>query len=79
MVPSPVTFVCEDDVLLTVYFYQDTKLPAAIMNRGLEQRLMFLTSSVSGAQYAGQNATFRSKGPDAKLSWTQADTHCRRQ
>jgi uncharacterized protein/heat shock protein HslJ len=77
MVPSPVTFHCEDDVLLTVYFYQDTELPAAIMNRGLEQRLMYLTSSASGAQYAGQNVTFWSKGADAQLTWDQKETHCR--
>lgn len=71
MVPTPVDYQCGKDVSLSTYFYNDAKLPAAMINlnegNNQQQVLAYETPSASGARYEGQNLTLWTKGSDAML------------
>lgn len=71
MVPSPVIYQCGKELTLTAYFYNDGKLPAAVINLSegeqQSQLLAFETPSASGARYEGQNLTLSTKGKEALL------------
>lgn len=71
MVPAPVNYQCGKNVTLSTYFYNDAKLPAAVINLSegdkQQQVLAYEAPSASGARYEGQNLTFLIKGDDATL------------
>ena len=71
MVPTPVNYQCGKNVTLSTYFYNDAKLPAAVINLSegdkQQQVLAYEAPSASGARYEGQNLTFFTKGDDATL------------
>ena len=71
MVPSPVDYQCGNKVTLSTYFYNEAKLPAAVINlsegNDQQQVLAYETPSASGARYEGQNLTLWTKGNDATL------------
>ncbi|MGS3185889.1 MliC family protein [Aeromonas taiwanensis] len=71
MVPSPVDYQCGNKVTLSTYFYNEAKLPAAVINlsegNDQQQVLAYETPSASGARYEGQNLTLFTKGNDARL------------
>ncbi|MFM5014232.1 MliC family protein [Aeromonas veronii] len=71
MVPAPVNYKCGKNVTLSTYFYNDAKLPAAVINLSegdqQQQVLAYEAPSASGARYEGQNLTFFTKGDDATL------------
>lgn len=71
MVPAPVNYQCGKNVTLSTYFYNDAKLPAAVINLNegdkQQQVLAYEAPSASGARYEGQNLTFFTKGDDATL------------
>ncbi|WP_429105349.1 MliC family protein [Aeromonas allosaccharophila] len=71
MVPAPVNYLCGKSVTLSTYFYNDAKLPAAVINLSegdtQQQVLAYEAPSASGARYEGQNLTFFTKGDDATL------------
>ena len=71
MVPTPVNYQCGKNVTLSTYFYNDAKLPAAVINLSegdkQQQVLAYKAPSASGARYEGQNLTFFTKGDDATL------------
>ncbi|MGL5555654.1 MAG: MliC family protein, partial [Aeromonas veronii] len=71
MVPAPVNYQCGKNVTLSTYFYNDAKLPAAVINLSegdkQQQVLAYEAPSASGARYEGQNLTFFTKGDDATL------------
>ncbi|MFM4945202.1 MliC family protein [Aeromonas bivalvium] len=70
-VPSPVDYQCANNVTLSTYFYNEAKLPAAMINlsegNNQQQVLAYQTPSASGARYEGQNLTLFTKGSDARL------------
>lgn len=78
-VPSPVTFSCQDESRISVYFYPDTEKPAAVINRATEQRLLYLVRSASGARYSGPNVDFWNKGDAAQLTWGSTETTCQQE
>ena len=71
MVPVPVNYKCGQHVTLSTYFYNDAKLPAAVINLSegdkQQQVLAYEAPSASGARYEGQNLTFFTKGDEATL------------
>ncbi|MEV3830462.1 MliC family protein [Aeromonas allosaccharophila] len=71
MVPTPVNYQCGKSVTLSTYFYNDAKLPAAVINMSegdtQQQVLAYEAPSASGARYEGQNLTFFTKGDEATL------------
>jgi uncharacterized protein len=71
MVPTPVNYQCGKSVTLSTYFYNDAKLPAAVINLSegdkQQQVLAYEAPSASGARYEGQNLTFFTKGDEATL------------
>lgn len=71
MVPTPVDYQCGKAVTLSTYFYNDAKLPAAVINlsegESQQQLLAYETPSASGARYEGQNLTLSTKGKEALL------------
>ncbi|MGL6352088.1 MAG: MliC family protein [Aeromonas sp.] len=71
MVPTPVNYQCGKNVTLSNYFYNDAKLPAAVINLNerdtRQQVLAYKAPSASGTRYEGQNLTFLIKGDDATL------------
>lgn len=71
MVPTPVDYQCGKDVSLSTYFYNDAKLPAAVINLSegdsQQQVLAYEAPSASGARYEGQNLALFTKGNDASL------------
>ncbi|MGK4474284.1 MliC family protein [Aeromonas molluscorum] len=71
MVPTPVDYQCGKDVSLSTYFYNDAKLPAAVINLSegdnQQQVLAYETPSASGARYEGQNLALFTKGDEASL------------
>ncbi|MFM4650948.1 MliC family protein [Aeromonas bivalvium] len=70
-VPSPVDYQCANNVTLSTYFYNEAKLPAAMINlsegNNQQQVLAYETPSASGARYEGQNLTLFTKGSEARL------------
>lgn len=60
-VPAATNFVCSDDNVASVYFYNDTEIPALVINRHPDQALLFKTGSASGAKYVGRNIAFWQK------------------
>ncbi|MGL4249999.1 MAG: MliC family protein [Aeromonas sp.] len=71
MVPAPVNYQCGKSVTLSTYFYNDAKLPAAVINLSegdkQQQVLAYEAPSASGARYEGQNLTLLTKGNEATL------------
>ncbi|WP_421169891.1 MliC family protein [Aeromonas dhakensis] len=71
MVPTPVNYQCDNNVTLSTYFYNDAKLPAAVINMSegdsQQQVLAYEAPSASGARYEGQNLTLFTKGGEARL------------
>ncbi|MFM5231124.1 MliC family protein [Aeromonas media] len=81
-VPSPVDYQCDGGILLSTYFYNEAKRPAAVINlsEGAQQSqlLAFEAPSASGARYEGQNLTLLTKGNEARLErYNQASRQCR--
>ncbi|WP_429153352.1 MliC family protein [Aeromonas hydrophila] len=70
-VPTPVDYQCGKSVTLSTYFYNDAKLPAAVINLSegdnQQQVLAYEAHSASGTRYEGQNLTLFTKGSDAML------------
>ncbi|WP_323901163.1 MliC family protein [Aeromonas hydrophila] len=70
-VPTPVDYQCGNNVTLSTYFYNEAKLPAAVINLSesdsQQQVLTYDTPSASGARYKGQNLTLFTKGSEARL------------
>ena len=82
MVPTPVDYQCGKSVTLSTYFYNDAKLPAAVINLSegdtQQQVLAYEAPSASGARYEGQNLTLLTKGNEARLErYDQAARQCR--
>ncbi|MBV7316514.1 MliC family protein [Shewanella sp. NIFS-20-20] len=81
-VPTPVFYQC-DNAKLEVYFYNDTEVPAAVINllpqgQGDDQRIAMISESASGAKYEAQNLTLWTKGQSATLiRYGLADEQCR--
>lgn len=68
MVPSPLLYQCGKALSLTVYFYNDGKLPAAVINLGDDQQVMaYGAPTGSGTRYQGQALTLLTQGDDARL------------
>ncbi|MEG0010030.1 MAG: MliC family protein [Aeromonas sp.] len=68
VVPSPVLYQCGKDLALTAYFYNDGKLPAAVINLGADQQVLaYGVPTGSGARYEGQNLSLWTKGKEALL------------
>ncbi|HEH9406339.1 TPA: MliC family protein [Aeromonas bestiarum] len=70
-VPTPVDYQCGKNVTLSTYFYNDAKLPAAVINLSegdsQQQVLAYEAPSASGARYEGQNLSLFTKGTEASL------------
>ena len=82
MVPTPVNYQCGESVTLSTYFYNDAKLPAAVINLSegdkQQQVLAYEAPSASGARYEGQNLTLLTKGDEARLErYDQPPRQCR--
>lgn len=71
MVPTPVNYKCGQHVMLSTDFYNDAKLPAAVINLSEDDKqlqvLAYKAPSASGACYKGQNHIFFTKGDEATL------------
>ncbi|WP_169047417.1 MliC family protein [Aeromonas salmonicida] len=71
MVTTPVDYKCGNKVTLLTYFYNDAKLPAAVINLSegdsQQQVLAYEAPSASGARYEGQNLSLFTKGGEASL------------
>lgn len=71
MVTTPVDYKCGNKVTLSTYFYNDAKLPAAVINLSegdsQQQVLAYEAPSASGARYEGQNLSLFTKGDEARL------------
>ncbi|MFQ2470373.1 MliC family protein [Aeromonas caviae] len=81
-VPSPVDYLCDGELRLSTYFYNEARRPAAVINlsEGAQQSqvLAFEIPSASGARYEGQNLTLLTKGDEARLErYDQAARQCR--
>jgi D-alanyl-D-alanine carboxypeptidase len=60
VVPAPVLYRCSDKPgdVLTVYFYNQTKLPTVVINHVPDQFILYKTESGSGAHYFSDKAEF---------------------
>ena len=71
MVTTPVDYQCDNKVTLSTNFYNDAKLPAAVINLSegdsQQQVLAYEVPSASGARYEGQNLSLFTKGDEASL------------
>ncbi|QDF66112.1 DUF1311 domain-containing protein [Shewanella sp. SNU WT4] len=82
VVPAPVFYQC-NQAQLEVYFYNDTEVPAAVINllpkgQSDEQLIALLTRAASGAKYEAQNLTLWTKGDEATLiQYGKSDEQCR--
>lgn len=78
MVPAPILYQCGKDLTVTAYFYNDTKLPTAVINLEPEQQVLaYAVPTGSGARYEGQNLSFWTKGQEALLGrYGQPDLNC---
>ncbi|GAA0787562.1 MULTISPECIES: MliC family protein [Pseudomonadati] len=76
-VPSPTYYVCDNEPAfqLSVYFYNNTLLPAAVFSYSSAQQppsdpaLGFVTRTGSGAKYQAQNATLWTHQQEATLTF----------
>lgn len=78
MVPAPMNYQCGKELILSAYFYNDAKLPAAVINLGPDaQVLAYSVPTGSGARYQGPNVVFWTKGQEAMLErYNQPDQSC---
>ncbi|WP_033136760.1 MliC family protein [Aeromonas finlandensis] len=71
IVPAPVDYQCGKAVTLSTYFYNDAKIPVAVINLSegdkQQQVLAYEAPSASGARYEGQNLALFTKGKEATL------------
>ena len=76
VVPKAVVFDCDENRIITAYFYNDTQIPSAVLNLNTEQSLALVSPSASGAKYEGQNVSFWNKGREATVNWKGQDLSC---
>lgn len=76
MVPAAQTFACSDGEQVTVYFYNDTEIPAMVINSHSEQEFLYRATAASGAKYQGRNIMFWQKGSSAQLQWNGRQVNC---
>lgn len=77
MVPNAKVFDCGNQQLLTVYFYNNTQLPAAVLNFADEQINAYQAITASGAKYDGRNVSIWNKGDEAALTWYDKTYQCK--
>jgi uncharacterized protein len=77
--PVPVDYTCGQDSV-RVYFYQETQVPAAVVNVGANvQDFAVTVPAASGARYQGKRLVFWTKGDTATLTRAGADVSCRKE
>ena len=75
---GPVLFACENNPaneLVATFF--ETDPPTARLERGDQTVTAWLVPAASGSKYEGRNVEFRTKGPDAGVTWLGAELKCR--
>jgi uncharacterized protein len=77
MVPKASVFDCGNKQMLTVYFYNNTQLPAAVLNFADEQINAYQALAASGAKYDGRNVSIWNKGNEAALTWYDKTYQCK--
>jgi len=79
MVPDPVGLVCEGEegVPFTATFFRDTEPPSAVLTRGGDQVIAFLSPSGSGAKYEAANVEFWEHQGEASVEWFGTPLKCR--
>jgi uncharacterized protein len=77
MVPKASVFDCGDQKMLTVYFYNNTQLPTAVLNFADEQINAYQALAASGAKYDGRNVSVWNKGNEAALTWYDKTYQCK--
>jgi uncharacterized protein len=77
--PAPVLYDCANTEMVTAYFYNDTPIPAAVLNLGVAvQDLAIVHPAGSGARYGGAKLTFWTKGDTAfVIRQGKPDVSCR--
>lgn len=71
LVPAAVNYTCDDGRRLSVYFYNNTRLPSLMLNDGEDQMLLYRKASGSGVRFTGRNVEFWDKGTQARYSRAQ--------
>jgi len=71
MVPEVVIYQCDSSERLAVYFYNETKIPTAVINDAGAQFFAYQTTAASGAKYQGRNELLWIKGNEAQ--WQMLD------
>lgn len=81
VVPAGVIYKCDDKSTLTVYFYNDTQIPSAMINQGtsqgLKQDLAYITESGSGSKYMSDSLEFWEHHGEATLIRNKKETKCK--
>ncbi len=78
MVPDYTSFSCDDGTMLTATFYDNTKVPVAVLTLdGRDQVLAYPARSGSGARYEGPNVTYWEHQGEVSLTWAGEETLCR--
>ena len=77
VVPKEIVFDCGQNRRISAYFYNNTQIPAAVLNYDKEQIIAYISRSGSGAKYEGRNVTFWNKGDEATVTWMEKVMQCK--
>ncbi len=78
VVPKATLFQCADNSLLTVYFYDGTKIPAAVINQTPNQYFAFNTPTKKGAMYVARNESLWLTGDSAVWQIMDKEIKCQK-
>jgi uncharacterized protein len=74
---GPFTYTCDDNPAseIEATFFK-TDPPTARLERGDQQRTVWLVATGSGSRYEGQNVIFWAKRDEATVTWLDEKFHC---
>lgn len=75
---GPFIYACDDNPAseIEATFFK-TDPPTARLERGDQQRTVWLVATGSGSRYEGQNVTFWAKRDEATVTWLDEEFRCR--
>ncbi len=69
MSPTPVLYDCPDGSVVSAYYFDETEIASAVVNRAADQAILYRVEAASGAKYLGRNVSLWTRGTGTSVTW----------